>query len=48
MTPTRAAFNAELRELDRRLRTVEHINEDVLARGLAPVGRNWKAEALNR
>ena len=47
MTPQRAAFNREMRELQRQLRTVEYINEDVLARGLR-VKRDWKAEALRR
>jgi hypothetical protein len=48
MSPQRAAFNREMRDLQRRLRTIEHINEDVLARGLAPVGRDYQQEALNR
>jgi hypothetical protein len=48
MTPARAAFDREMRDLDRQLRTVEYMNEDVLARELAPAGRDWKAEALNR
>jgi len=48
MTPQRAAFNREMRELYRLSRTVEDDNADVLARGLAPVGRDYRREALER
>ena len=48
MSPQRRAFNREMRELYRQSRTVEHINEDVLSRGLAPVGRDYRREALGR
>ena len=48
MTPARAAFNREMRELYRLSRTVEDDNEDVLVRGLAQPERDWKAQALRR